>query len=49
MKSIVKHKSKTCKKNPVKRRIKDDDPKYLIWQGMKIKNGCFAKTITTKD
>ena len=32
-----------------KRRTKDKDPAHLIWQGMKIKNGCFAKTMTTKD
>ena len=32
-----------------KRRAKDKDPKFLTWQGIKIKNGCFAKTLTKPD
>ena len=28
-----------------KRKLKDNDPKFLMWQGIKLKNGCFAKTM----
>lgn len=32
-----------------KKRAKDKDPKFLIWNDIKIKNGCFAKTMTSPD